>query len=234
MAEMMRDETVGAGEIFRDRQEAGERLAAALAAYSGQDIVVLGIPRGGVPVAAAVARQLDADLDIAVARKIGAPGRPELAIGAITADGNRWLNTALIAELAVSERYLEAESAAQLAEARRREARLRDGLPAHSAAGRIAIVVDDGLATGATMRAAVVAVRHQGPVRLIAAVPVGARESCDELRAEVDELICLYEPEPFWAVGLHYHQFAATEDDEVRQILHTHAAARQAAQAPAE
>jgi putative phosphoribosyl transferase len=214
--------------MFRDRREAGERLAGALAAYRGPDTLVLGIPRGGVPVAAAVARRLDADLDIVVARKIGAPGQAELAIGAVTADGERWLNTALIAALAVPEDYLAAQLAAQLAEARRREGFLRGGLPARSAAGRCAVVVDDGLATGATMRAAVAAVRRQGPARLVAAVPVGARESCAALRPEVDELVCLCEPEPFWAVGLYYREFAPTEDAEVQALLRACAAERPA------
>lgn len=220
--------------LFRDRRDAGRRLAEQLVAYRGADALILGIPRGGVPVAHEVARRLAADLDIAVARKLGAPGYPELAIGAVAADGGCVLNDAVLASLAVPETYLAGESEAQLAEARRRETALRDGLPARSASGRVVVVVDDGLATGATMHAAVAAVRRQGPTRLIAAVPVGSREACAALRAEVDELVCLAEPEPFWAVGYYYGNFAATEDDEVRRLLREHAAARAAtAAAPA-
>lgn len=214
---------------FRDRRDAGRRLAERLAVYRGADALVLGVPRGGVPVAYEVARRLGAELDIVVARKLGAPGYPELAIGAVTADGGCVRNDAVIDSLAVPARYLEEESAAQLAEARRRETTLRGGLPARSAHGRIALVVDDGLATGATMRAAVAAVRRQNPSRLIVAVPVGSREACAALRAEVDELVCLAEPEPFAAVGYYYGHFAATEDDEVRRLLGEHAAARSTA-----
>lgn len=222
------------GALFLDRQMAGEQLASALAAYRAQATVVFAIPRGGVPVAVAVAQYLAAELDIVVARKIGAPRQPELALGAITADGSRVLNAALIEALGVTERYLAAETAAQIAVARRRERQLCGGLPRYSPAGRCAIVVDDGLATGATMRAAVAVVRRQNPARLVAAVPVGARESCTDLRTEVDELVCLYEPEQFWAVGRYYQHFAPVEDDEVRQLLRAYAATHHTARTLAE
>jgi predicted phosphoribosyltransferase len=213
---------------FRDRREAGARLAQALGPYRGQNPLVLGIPRGGVPVAAEVAHALDADLDIIVARKVGAPGNPELALGAVTGDGGRVLNAALIAQLAVAPSYLEEQIAAQLAEVRRREDALRGGLPRYIAAGRCTIIVDDGLATGATMGAAVAAVRACRPLRVVVAVPVGSREACAALRTEVDELICLYAPEPFVAVGCYYDDFLPTDDSEVRHLLRSRASARRA------
>jgi predicted phosphoribosyltransferase len=210
--------------LFADRAAAGRRLAEFLGEYHGQDALVLGIPRGGAPVAAEVARLLAAELDVVVARKLGAPTSAELAIGAVTANGGRFLNERLIRELGISMSYLERAIAEQIAEARRREQRFRGGRPKPRVAGRTVIVVDDGLATGATMRAAVRSVRQQQPGRLIVAVPVGSREACAALREEADELICLYAPEPFWAVGLYYERFAPTEDAEVEQLLReTHA-----------
>jgi predicted phosphoribosyltransferase len=210
---------VGSGHMFTDRVDAGVRLAGALEPYRARQPVILGIPRGGVPVAAEVARRLDAELDVVVARKLGAPGAPELAIGAVTANGGRYLNEELIREIGVRPSYIEAVTAAQRAEAERREARFRDDRPAPEIAGRVVIVVDDGLATGATMRAAIRSLRQGKPALLVAAVPVGAAQSCAELRAEVDELVCLYEPEDFWAVGFYYRHFEPTEDDEVRDLL---------------
>jgi predicted phosphoribosyltransferase len=209
----------GEGPLFRDRREAGRRLAERLQRYRGQDVLVLGIPRGGVPVAAALADRLDADLDIVVARKLGAPGQPELAIGAVTANGGRFLDQAIIDELGVGSHYLATVVAEQMAEARRREAWLRGIRPARPITGRTVIVVDDGLATGATMRAAVRSVRQQRPARLVVAVPVGSRQACEALRREADEVICLATPEPFWAVGLYYADFTPTEDAEVQALL---------------
>jgi predicted phosphoribosyltransferase len=205
--------------LFQDRHEAGERLAERLVPYRGANCLVLGIPRGGVPVAAAVARRLTADLDIVVARKLGAPGRSELALGAVTANGGRFLNEEIIQALAVPPAYLAAVTAAETAEARRREERLRGGRPARPIRGRVVIVVDDGLATGATMRAAVRSVRQQRPARLVVAVPVGSRQARAALCDEVDDLICLATPDPFWAVGAYYEHFEPTEDAEVRSLL---------------
>ncbi len=205
--------------MFADRVDAGARLAEALESYRARRPLILGIPRGGVPVAAEVARHLDAELDVVVARKLGAPGAPELAIGAVTANGGRYLNDRLIREIGVRQPYIDAVTAAQRAEAERREARFRDGRPPPEIAGRVVIVVDDGLATGATMRASVRSVRQGKPAVIVAAIPVGAAQSCAELRAEVDELVCLYEPEDFWAVGFYYRQFEPTEDDKVCELL---------------
>ncbi len=213
-----------------DRAEGGARLADALEPYRDRNSLVLGIPRGGVVTAAEVARRLGAELDVVVARKLGAPGHEELAIGAVTANGGRYLNAELIAELGVSEAAIEAVTARQREEARRREALFRDGRPPPVIAGRVVIVVDDGLATGATMRAALRSVRAAGPATLVAAVPVGAPESCDDLATEADVVVCLQRPEPFLAVGSHYEQFEATSDDEVSDIL---AAPRPAAPAAA-
>src|SRR5881396_572137 len=202
--------------LFRDRRDAGGALAARLERYRGRDPLVLGLPRGGVVVAAEVARRLDAELDVVVARKLGSPISPELAIGAVTASGERFLNEPLIRELDVSEAYLNDVTVARQREARRREAWLRGNRPPPRIAARSVIVVDDGLATGATMRTAV---RKQSPARLVVAVPVGAREACAALRAETDEVMCLYAPASFSAVGSYYLRFEQSSDDEVRRLL---------------
>jgi predicted phosphoribosyltransferase len=211
--------------FFVDRRDAGCALAAALHRFHGQDVLVLGLPRGGVPVAAEVAAALDGELDVIVARKLGSPVSAELAIGAITADGERVLNEDVIRDLRVSDAYVDAVSSVQQAEARRRETGLRGDRPAPRIAGRIVILVDDGLATGATMRAAVRAVRRQAPARLVVAVPVGAPAACETLRSEADEVVVLGEPEYFGAVGTFYRDFRQTEDEEVQHLLEEHAAA---------
>lgn len=205
--------------LFTDRADAGRRLAKTLEPYRAQRPLILCIPRGGAPVAAEVARLLDAELDVVVARKLGAPGARELAIGAVTANGGRYLNNDIIRELGVSPAYVEAETAAQRAEAERRETLFRDGHAPPTITGRLVVVVDDGLATGATMRAAVRSVHQGGPGVLVAAIPVGARESCAALRCEVDTLVCLHEPEDFWAVGFYYQHFEPTDDEQVRDLL---------------
>jgi putative phosphoribosyl transferase len=205
--------------VFADRRDAGARLAVRLTDYRGQYVLVLGIPRGGVPVAAEVARCLGAELDVVVARKVGAPGFSELAIGAVTANGGRFMNGEMIQALDVSDTYLEVAIAREMAEARRREERFRAGRPLSPLEGRIVLLVDDGLATGATMRAAVRSVRSHHPTKLVVAVPVGSIEACAALRPEVDELVCLEKPEPFEAVGLYYQDFAPVEDAEVQRLL---------------
>ncbi|HWS48298.1 MAG TPA: phosphoribosyltransferase family protein [Acidimicrobiia bacterium] len=205
--------------LFNDRAEAGRRLAGALEPYRARSPLILAIPRGGAPVAAEVAKLLDTEFDVVVAHKLGAPGSRELAIGAVTANGGLYLNNDIIRELGVSPEYVEAETAAQRAEAARRETLFRDGHTAPIIAGRVVIVVDDGLATGATMRAAVRSVRRGAPAVLVAAIPVGARESCSQLRGDVDALVCLHEPEDFWAVGFYYRHFEPTADEQVRDLL---------------
>jgi len=205
--------------LFRDRRDAGDTLAERLERYRGHNALVLGLPRGGVVVAAQVARWLDAELDVVVARKLPSPISPELGIGAVTANGGRFLNEDVLAAFNVSEAYVEAVTEIQRAEARRREADLRGQRPAPSIAGRVVLLVDDGLATGATMRAAVRSVQQHRPRRLVVAVPVGAPESCAALRGEVDEVVCLHEPRDFGAVGRFYGDFSQTEDEEVRMLL---------------
>lgn len=205
--------------LFRDRRDAGEALAAKLLRYAGTNALVLGLPRGGVVVAAPVARRLDAELDVVVARKLGSPISPELAIGAVTANGGRFLNPEVIAALGVTDAYLEAVTELERGEAHRREAEFRGNRAPPSIAGRVVILVDDGLATGATMRAGVRSVRQHRPRRLIVAVPVGAPEACAALRVEADEVLCLYEPDDFGAVGRFYGDFAQTTDAEVRELL---------------
>lgn len=205
--------------LFRDRRDAGAALATELEHYLGADVLVLGLARGGVAVAAEIAPRLDAELDVIVARKLGSPGAPELAIGAVTADGERFLNESVIRDLGVSEPYIAAVTKIQAGEARRIETRLRGERAAPHIRGRTVILVDDGLATGATMRAAVRSVRRQHPARVVVAVPVGTREACAALRAEADEVVCLHEPTYFGAVGMWYGGFPQLDDDKVRQLL---------------
>lgn len=204
---------------FSDRIEAGRLLAAALEEHRTPDLLVLGIPRGGVPVAAEVARALNAELDIIVACKLGAPGQPELAIGAVTENGGQWINEAYVRDLEVSEVYLRDEIDRKMAEAHERKRHMRGDKPAPRIEGRTVIVVDDGLATGATMRAALRSVRSANPARLVMAAPVGSREACEEMRTEADEVVCLVQPQPFYAVGLYFQDFEPTEEDEVRALL---------------
>jgi putative phosphoribosyl transferase len=211
---------------FRDRAEAGERLAEALGSYRGEGVLVLGIPRGGIPVAAIVAGSLEADLDVVVARKLGAPFQPELAVGAVTANGGLYRDEETIRALDVTEAYVEQVIQRESKVAHQREERFRGDKPAPSVEGRTVLVVDDGLATGATMRAAVRSVRKRHPARLIVAVPVGSEHACIALREEADEVVSLLTPEPFFAVGLYYVDFAPVEDDEVQRILDHFAAAR--------
>lgn len=205
---------------FPDRQEAGRVLAASLAEYSGRsDVVVLGLPRGGVPVAAEIARFLHAPLDVFVVRKVGAPMQPELAMGAVATGGVAVVNAEIVRELAISRDDFERVAARERDELERRERSYRGHRPPPDLSGKVAILVDDGLATGATMRAAVEAVRRQGPSRVIVAVPVAAPDTCEQMRTKADEVVCAATPEPFLAVGLWYRDFSQTSDEEVRELL---------------
>ena len=205
---------------FQDRRDAGRRLAALLAAYAGRsDTIVLALPRGGVPVGFEVARALGAPLDVFLVRKLGMPGREELALGALASGGVRVLNEGLVRELAIPEGVIDAIAAAEARELARREAAYRDDRPPPAIGGRTVILTDDGLATGATMRAAVAALRRQGPAAIVVAVPVAAPATCEAFRAIVEEVVCLVLPEPFEAVGYWYADFSQTTDEEVRDLL---------------
>jgi predicted phosphoribosyltransferase len=205
---------------YRDRGDAGRSLANKLTAYAGRlDVVVLALPRGGLPVASEVARALHAPLDVFLVRKLGLPGREELAMGAIATGGVRALNDDVIGQLQVPDDVIETVAAREQQELERRERLYRGDRPPLDVRGKITILVDDGLATGASMRAAVAALRHMAPARIVAAVPVGSRETCDELRSVADEVICAYSPEPFRAVGLWYEDFSQTTDEQVRELL---------------
>ena len=204
---------------YTDRREAGAALAARLRDLAGKDVVVLALPRGGVPVAYEVARALAAPLDVFVVRKLGLPGHPELAMGAIASGGVRVLNDEVFQSLAVPRAAIDAVTRTEQAELERRERAYRDGRPLVPVEGRIVVLVDDGLATGSTMRAAVLAVRRLRPARVIVAAPVGAGQTCRALREVADEVVCGLTPEPFRAVGLWYADFSQTTDDEVRHLL---------------
>ena len=202
-----------------DRTAAGVRLAAALTRYRGVNALVLGIPRGGVPVSAEVARALGAQLDVIVARKAGVPGEPEVALGAVTSDGARFVNDDLIGGLGLSTDAVDAAFEKAAREARERDDRFRGGRPMPKMRDRTVIVVDDGIATGATMLAAVRSVRKAKPARLVAAVPVGAPDTCELLANEVDDLVCLERPPLFMAVGQFYEHFPQVTDEQARQLL---------------
>jgi predicted phosphoribosyltransferase len=206
--------------IFPDRREAGVQLGRALGAYSNQSgVLVLGLPRGGVPVAFEVARALACPLDVFVVRKLGTPGREELAMGAIASSGVRVLNQDVIQHYHVRADTLAAVTRREELELLRRDQLYRGGRPPLAVAGQTVLLVDDGLATGSTMKAAVSALRQLTPARIVIAVPVAAAEACDELRAVADEIVCLTAPEPFHSVGSWYADFTQTTDSEVRDLL---------------
>jgi putative phosphoribosyl transferase len=218
--------TISSGSIrpFADRRDAGKALAANLRAYRGrQDVVVLALPRGGVPVAFEVAEALDAPLDIFVVRKLGMPGHSEFAIGAIASGGVQVLNEEAIRWHRIPQRQVEGLVREELVELERREREYRQGQALTDLRNRTVILVDDGLATGSSMRAAVHAVRVHEPTRVIVAVPVGARETCESFADITDETVCARTPEPFSAVGLWYCDFSQTTDEEVRALLQEHA-----------
>jgi putative phosphoribosyl transferase len=208
---------------FADRRQAGRELATHLHEYAGRHVVVLALPRGGVPVAFEVAEALDAPLDVFVVRKLGMPGHPEFAIGAIASGGVRVLSDDVVRWYRIPDTAIEAVTQTELTELERREREYRDGRPLTQLRGRTVILVDDGLATGSTMRAAVQAVRAHEPARVVVAVPVGAPETCEQFADVADNTVCARTPEPFSAVGLWYRDFSQTSDDEVRDLLQRHA-----------
>lgn len=205
---------------FSNRAEAGQQLAERLRRYADRnDVIVLGLPRGGVPVAYEVARALGVPLDVFIVRKLGVPGFEELAAGAIASGGIRVLNENVVRALPHADQIIESVTARETAELERREQSYRDGRPPPDLRGRIVILVDDGLATGATMRVAVKALRQRGVAKIVVGVPVGPPETCREVEEEADETVCAITPEFFRAVGQYYKDFSQTSDDEVRGLL---------------
>jgi len=211
---------------FRDRFEAGEELARILKKRVDEfrDALVLALPRGGLPVAYPVAQALGVPLDVFIVRKLGVPGHEELAMGAIASGGVQVVNHDVVDSLGIPQRAIDAVAQRELIELQRRERDYRGNRPPLDVKGKKVIVIDDGLATGSTMRAAAAALEQEGAAKVIVAVPVAARETCEEFRREVDEIICAMTPEPFRAVGLWYENFDQTTDEEVRDLLQRAAA----------
>lgn len=206
--------------LFNDRRHAGQVLAQRLSHYRNADgVLVLALPRGGVPVAFEVAQALDAPMDVFIVRKLGVPGQEEYAMGAIATGGVRVRNEEAIRALRISDEVLDAVALKEGKELERRERAYRGERPPPEIGGRTVLLVDDGLATGSTMRAAAAALRAQQPARLAVAVPVAAPDTCDEFQSEVDEIICAATPEPFLGVGRWYHDFSQTTDEEVHHLL---------------
>jgi predicted phosphoribosyltransferase len=205
---------------FRDRRDAGRVLAQQLAAYANRpDVIVLALPRGGVPVAYEVAKALHAPLDVFLVRKLGVPGHEEYAMGAIASGGVRVLNEEVVEGLGIPQFRIEAAAAREEQELARRESAYRGDRPPPDVKGRTVILVDDGLATGASMQAAIMALRRLQPARIVVAVPTAAPDTCEQMRAAADEVICATTPEPFRAVGLWYEDFSQTSDEEVSALL---------------
>ena len=205
---------------FRDRREAGQLLAKKLSHYANRpDVVVLALPRGGVPVAFEVANALRVPLDVYLVRKLGVPGYEELAMGAIATGGVRVLNEQIVNALGIPEDVIDAVASWEQQELERRERIYRGDRPPPDVQSKTVILIDDGLATGATMQAAVRALRQQEPARIVVAVPTAAPETCEQFKAEADEVICAITPEPFYAVGLWYEDFSQTTDEDVRELL---------------
>ena len=213
--------------LFQDRREAGKKLGAALSKFANTDAVVLALPRGGVPVGVEVSQALHVPLDVFVVRKLGVPGQEELAMGAIASGGVRVLNRTIIDGLSISPEQVDAVAAREQRELERREHDYRGASGPLDVRGRTAILVDDGVATGSTMRAAVTSLRQKGPREIVVAVPVASRYICDELQEEADETLCLYTPLDFFAVGQWYREFSQTSDEEVRTLLEGAAKQRQ-------
>ncbi len=206
--------------LFSDRQEAGQALATSLIKRGSRFSVVLGLTRGGVPVAFEVAQAMGIPMDILVVKKLRAPISEELAIGAVCSDGTRVLHPDVIQQLQVSESYVERETHLRLAEAQQAERLFRGDHSALDLTGASVVIVDDGIATGASMEAAVISARHRGARSVTVAVPVGSREACMELRRVADDVFCMTRPVEFWAVGQFYMRFEQVPDDEVRRLLH--------------
>ena len=205
--------------FFADRVDAGKRLAAELKSFGREDAIVLAIPRGGVVVGFEISKALNVPLDIIVPRKIGAPENPELAIGAVTEDGTVILNERLASDLGVSKNYIEEESERQRLEIERRLKSYRGNIPYPSLKNRVVILVDDGIATGYTMKAALASVRKKGAKSVVIAIPVGPPSTIEELERLTDNVVCLYTPEEFYAIGEFYEDFSQTTDDEVKRLL---------------
>jgi putative phosphoribosyl transferase len=206
--------------VFADRTDAGRALARELSRYAGRDdLLVLALLRGGAPIGFEIARHLHAPMDVFLVRKLGVPDYEELAMGAIASGGTRVINDAVVRQLGITEEQIEEVARREQRELERREAVFRNGAPPVDVAGRTCILVDDGLATGSTMRAAVQALKNRGPGKIIVAVPVASSDTCAEFDALVDEMVCLYTPEPFQSVGRWYDDFAQLTDDEVRAYL---------------
>lgn len=211
---------------FHDRREAGQLLARQLTAFRGRDdVIVLGLPRGGVPVAFEIARELKAPLDVFVVRKLGVPWQPELAMGAIAGKGTEVLNGDVITAYNIPSHVIREVAEREGHELQRRLQQYRGDRPFPDLGGRTVVLVDDGLATGSSMRAAVNALKHERPKSIVIAVPVAAAQTCQELRGEVDAVLCLYTPPDFAAVGWWYEDFSQTTDEEVRDLL-THETTR--------
>ena len=205
---------------FQDRTEAGRLLAQKLREYANRDdVVVLALPRGGVPVGFEVARALNAPLDVFVVRKLGVPGHEEFAMGAIASGGVRVLNADVVDGLGIPQAVIDRVAESEERELERREREYRGDRPAVDVRGRTVILVDDGLATGSSMRVATMALREMQPAQIVVAVPVGSPETCAEFEAEVDKVVCAATPQPFWAVGQWYSDFSQTNDEEVRVLL---------------
>jgi putative phosphoribosyl transferase len=205
---------------FQDRTEAGRLLAQKLREYANRDdVVVLALPRGGVPVGFEVARALNAPLDVFVVRKLGVPGHEEFAMGAIASGGVRVLNADVVDGLGIPKAVIDRVAESEERELERREREYRGDRPAVDVRGRTVILVDDGLATGSSMRVATMALREMQPAQIVVAVPVGSPETCAEFEAEVDKVVCAATPQPFWAVGQWYSDFSQTNDEEVRVLL---------------